>query len=147
VTGFTGWLTRERADENSAALSDDDRTALAALDNPDWWRDEAAAEQVREPLMHAAAWYFLKAKNSRGTPIDSVARFHLGNGARLERINWLGDTSERALAQGQGFMVNYQYDLDDIEENHEAYAENRTVVASTSVQRLARSVELVPAVG
>jgi malonyl-CoA decarboxylase len=147
VTGFSGWLARERADENSAALSADDRTALAALDNADWWRDEAVAEQVREPLMHAAAWYFLKAKNSRGTPLDAVARFHLGNGARLERINWLGDTSERALAQARGIMVNYQYDLDDIERNHEVYAENRTVVASTGVQRLARTVELVPAVG
>ena len=147
VTGFSGWLARERANESSTALSDDDRTALAALDNPDWWRDEAVVEQVREPLMHAAAWYFLNAKNSRGTPLDAVARFHLGNGARLERINWLGDTSERALAQAQGFMVNYQYDLDDIEENHEAYAENRTVVASTGVQRLARTAELVSAVG
>ena len=59
-----------------------------------------------------------------------MARFHLGNGARLERINWLGDTSERAIKQAHGVMVNYLYDLDEIEKNHEAYAENRTVVAS-----------------
>jgi len=74
-----------------------------------------------------------------------VARFHLGNGARLERINWLADTSERAMKQSCGFMVNYQYDLGDIEKNHETYAETRTVVASTAVQRLLRpSLELVP---
>lgn len=144
VTSFSGWLARERADENSAALSAEDKGALAALDNPDWWRDESTAESVREPLTRAAAYYFLNAKNNRGTPLDAVARFHLGNGARLERINWLGDTSERALAQAHGFMVNYLYDLDDIEQNHEAYAENRTIVASTAVQRLARAVELVP---
>jgi malonyl-CoA decarboxylase len=147
VTTFAGWLGRERADESSAALSAEDKAALAGLDSPDWWRDESVAEQLREPLTRAAAWYFLKAKNGRGTPLDAVARFHLGNGARLERINWLGDTSDRALAQAHGFMVNYLYDLDDIERNHEAYAENRTVVTSAAVQRLARTVELVPAVG
>jgi malonyl-CoA decarboxylase len=144
VPNFAAWLTRERADENSIVLSADDKTALALMDTPDWWRSEAVAEQVRDPLMHAAAWYFLRAKNRRGMPVDSVARFHLGNGARLERIDFLGDTSERALNQGHGLMVNYQYDLDDIEKNHEAFAENRTVVTSSAVQRLMRTVELVP---
>ena len=85
------------------------------------------------------------ARNSRGAPLDSVARFHLGNGARLEQINWLADGSEKAMAQGHGLMVNYLYDLDDIEKNHEAYAEGHTVVASNAVQRLARPpLELVP---
>jgi len=147
VTGFADWLARERKNEGSISLSNEDKAAFALLDTPDWWRDESIAEQMREPLMHAAAWYFLRAKNGRGTPIDSVARFHLGNGARLERINFLGDTSERALNHAHGLMVNYLYDLDDIERNHEAYAENRTVVASPAVQRLLRTVELVPAAG
>ena len=98
--------------------------------------------------MRAAAWYFLRAKSGRGLPVDPVARFHLGNGARLERIDWLGDTSERAIAQACGLMVNYLYDLDDIEKNHEAFAEARTVVASGSVQRLLRPpLELVPVSG
>ena len=75
-----------------------------------------------------------------------VARFHLGNGARLERLNWPGDLSERGLQQAYGLMVNYLYDLGDIEKNHEAYAEHRTIVASAAVRRLARpSVELVAA--
>jgi malonyl-CoA decarboxylase len=72
----------------------------------------------------------------------------LGNGARLERINWLADTSDRAMAQAHGLMVNYLYDLDDIEKNHEAYAEGPTVVASNAVQRLLRPpLELVPIAG
>ena len=62
---------------------------------------------MREPLLSAAAWYFLHGRNSRNLPVDAVARFHLGNGARLERLDWLGDTSERALAQSHGLMVNY----------------------------------------
>ena len=98
--------------------------------------------------MRAAAWYFLRARNGRGLPVDAVARFHLGNGARLERINWLADTSDKAIAQAHGLMVNYLYDLDDIETNHEAYAESRTVVASSAVQRLLRPpLELVPVAG
>jgi malonyl-CoA decarboxylase len=97
--------------------------------------------------LRAAAWYFLRAKNRRGLPADAVARFHLGNGARLERLDWLGDVSERAIKQAHGLMVNYLYDLDDIEKNHEAYAGNRTVVASGSVQRHLRTVELVPVAG
>jgi len=147
VPNFAGWLARERAAENSIVLSDEDKAALALMDTPDWWRNEEIAEQVRGPVMHAAAWYFLRAKNGRSMPVDSVARFHLGNGARLERIDFLGDTSERALKQAHGLMVNYLYDLDDIEKNHEAFAENRTVVVSSAVQRLMRTVELVPSVG
>jgi malonyl-CoA decarboxylase len=118
------------------------------MERPNWWTDPEIFTQLEQPLMRAAAWYFLRAKTPRGTPVDPVARFHLGNGARLERINWLGDTSEKAIAQGCGLMVNYLYDLDEIEKNHEAYAEGRTVVASSNVQRLLRPpLELVPIAG
>jgi malonyl-CoA decarboxylase len=64
-----------------------------------------------------------------------VARFHLGNGARLERLNWLGDISEKGLREAAGLMVNYLYDLRFIEANHEAFANHGTVVASDDVKR------------
>ncbi len=145
VTNFASWLARERGDDNSAALSEADKALFAALDNPDWWRDSDTTARLQDPLMRAAAWYFLRARSERGLPVDAVARFHLGNGARLERINWLADTSDKAVAQAHGLMVNYQYDLDDIEKNHEAYAEGPTVVASSAVQRMLRPpLELVP---
>jgi malonyl-CoA decarboxylase len=148
VTNFAAWLKRERAQDNSTALNEADKALFAALDEPDWWRVQDMAARLQDPLMRAAASYFLRARNGRGLPVDAVARFHLGNGARLERINWLADTSERAMAQGHGLMVNYQYDLDDIEKNHEAYAESRTVVASSAVQKWLRpSLELVPVAG
>jgi malonyl-CoA decarboxylase len=133
---FAEWLRRERANAASQALDEGDRDALSALDNADWWRVPAIAEKVREPLIRAAAWYYLRARNGRGLPVDAVARFHLGNGARLERLDWLADTSERALRQSHGLMVNYLYDLDYIERNHEAYAQQRAVVASSAVTRL-----------
>lgn len=147
VVNFAVWLERERANEASTALNGNDKAAFALLDDPNWWQDAEKAQQLHDPLMRAAAVYFLRARTPRGVPVDAVARFHLGNGARLERINWLGDTSERAMSQGLGLMVNYQYDLDDIEKNHEAYAEGRTVVASNAVQKWLRpALELVPAV-
>jgi malonyl-CoA decarboxylase len=148
VTNFAAWLKRERALEHSAALAETDKMALAALDAPDWWRDAETAARLEGPLTRAAAWYFLRARTERALPVDAVARFHLGNGARLERINWLADTSDKAMAQAYGLMVNYLYELDDIEKNHEAYAEARTVVASGTVQRLLRPpLELVPIAG
>ncbi|MGB7938487.1 MAG: malonyl-CoA decarboxylase [Pseudolabrys sp.] len=148
VPGFARWLAGELKDENSSAINAGDRITFELLERPHWWTDPEIFSQLEGPLMRAAAWYFLRARNRRGTPVDPVARFHLGNGARLERINWLADTSERAIEQAYGLMVNYQYDLDHIEKNHEAYAEGRTVVASGAVQRLLRPpLELVPVTG
>ena len=146
---FAAWLKRERANEASLVVDEDDRAALAALDRPNWWREDASIATIHEPLMRAAAWYYLRARNSRGLPADSVARFHLGNGARLERLNWPADTSERALAQSYGLMVNYLYDLEYIEQNHEAYAQQHAVVAASAVSRLVRSPmrEVVPVSG
>src|SRR5258708_3788416 len=145
-TKFAAGLNQERANESSAVLKTEDRAALANLDIEGWWQTPPTREPVEEPLMRAAAWYFLHARNRNGVPLDAVARFHLGNGARLEQLHWLGDGSGKGIAQAHGVMVNYLYDLEDIEKNHEAYAENRTIVPSSAVKRLARSVpmELVP---
>ena len=71
-------------------------------------------------------------------PLDPVARFHLGNGARLERLNWLADTSAVGLRHSAGMMVNYVYRLDEVERNHEAYARERKIVASRHLQQLAK---------
>jgi len=146
---FADWLRRERANAHSLALDDDDRSALRGLDTANWWRVPEIAEPIREPLLRAAAWYYVRGRNGRGWPVDAVARFHLGNGARLERLDWLADTSERALRQSCGLMVNYLYDLDYIERNHEAYAQQHAVVAASAVTRLVTtpSREMVPVSG
>jgi malonyl-CoA decarboxylase len=147
--GFAQWLKSERERERSTALNDEDRRALSHLDTEGWWQMPSSREAVAEPMLRAGAWYFLHAKSSGGTPIDPVARFHLGNGARLEQVNFLADVSARGLSQSYGLMVNYLYDLKNIEKNHEAYAEARTVVASGAVKRLARAPvrEIVPMPG
>jgi len=136
VPGFAKWLARERQ-SNDPILTPQDLAPLNELDKPRWWQDDAA-ERLKEPMLHAAATYFLSARNRNGGALDPVARFHLGNGARLEQLNPLGDLSEKGLAQSHGLMVNYAYDLDDIEKNHEAYAENRIIVAANGVKKRAR---------
>ena len=62
-----------------------------------------------------------------------MARFHLGNGASIERINWLADISQRGLRESAGMMVNYRYKLDMIEANHEAFTGEGRIMASKAV--------------
>ena len=94
------------------------------------------AKALRRPLLAAAATYFLKAKASSGLPADSVARFHLRNGARLERINFRADVSRQGLDQAHGLMTNYLYDLNQIEKNHEAFAAEGKLIAAAAVRKL-----------
>ena len=139
VPGFMEWLREERAKPDSAALEPADLPALAILDEPGWHADAHKITELKPVLGTLAAHYFLAARTKRGRPIDPVARFHLGNGARLERINLMADFSEKALTQSAGIMVNYQYVLADIEKNHEAYAEAGEVVTSAAVKRALRA--------
>jgi malonyl-CoA decarboxylase len=142
VPGFANWVRREMKAELSSALDDDTRRALAAIES------EGKIEEAKDALISLAAFYFLKAKQPSGKPVDPVARFHLGNGARLERLNFLGDPSAKGMKQSLGLMVNYLYALDHIESNHEAFAEHGTVVAADAVKKSLRtslsSRDLVP---
>jgi malonyl-CoA decarboxylase len=135
VPDFMHWLQQAK----DVPLSDEDRALLKNLDEPKWFENAELTVQLRSVLEPLAAYYFLKARTSKGRLIDSVARFHLGNGARLERINWLGDLSPKGLRESAGIMVNYLYRLDDIEKNHEAYANDGEVVASSAVKKLLKN--------
>jgi malonyl-CoA decarboxylase len=112
---------------------------LGHLDQTDWAENLELALRLRTVLEPLAAYYFLKARTPKGRLIDSVARFHLGNGARLERIDWLGDLSPKGLRESAGIMVNYLYRLDDIAKNHEAYANRDEIAASNAVKKLLKS--------
>ena len=139
VPGFSAWLDRERRSDAPQSLAREDVEALRSLDEAGWCEDKAKADALRKPMMAAAAAYFLRAKDARNRPLDPVARFHLGNGARLERVNFLGDVSRKGLAQAHGLMVNYLYDLSAIEKNHETYANLGTVAAAGAVSRELRA--------
>ena len=132
VPGFMPWLQQA----SDVPVSDEERALLENLDKSDWFENAEVTSQLRAVLEPLAAHYFLKARTPKGRLIDSVARFHLGNGARLERIDWLGDLSPKGMRESAGIMVNYLYRLDDIEKNHEAYANEGEVVASSAVKKL-----------
>ncbi|MEZ5855291.1 MAG: malonyl-CoA decarboxylase family protein [Hyphomicrobiaceae bacterium] len=138
VPHFARWLDRMGAESNGP-VTREDRLALQMLADPGWIDDPDEVEALQPILMALAAHYFVAAKSPDGRPVDPVARFHLGNGARLERINWLGDISEKGLREGHGLMVNYLYDLKDIERNHEQYANDGEVVTARGVKNLLRS--------
>jgi len=139
VPGLRRWLQRERSHGQSSVLAAGELTALRELDRPDWHEWPPARRALKPVLLASVAEYLLRAKNSQGRPVDPVARLHLDNGARLERVNWLADVSPPAIAQGAGFMVNYVYDPARIVENHEVFANRGEVVASPSVRKLLRS--------
>ena len=133
VPRFAGWLASVRSN-NATGLTDDERETLAGIDRSDWLKDDKARQAITPLLAGLAARYFLVERSSRGSVIDPVARFHLGNGARLERINVGGDTSEKGHRESHSLMVNYLYDPKMIEENHEAFANKGEVVHARSVR-------------
>ena len=138
VPGFMGWLRRERNARVSTWLTEEDRQTIAAIDEPGWPQVAAMARPLRAALTAALAEYLLRARDGKGRPVDPVARFHLNNGARLERVNWLGDVSDKGLQQAAGFMVNYLYDVSQIERNHEAFAREGRVIAARAVEKALR---------
>jgi malonyl-CoA decarboxylase len=100
-----------------------------------WWEDPEVVEALRRPLVRLCALY-LTSPAGAGGAVDPVARFHLGNGARLERINWLGNVAPRGVEESFALMVNYLYDPDAIEANHEAFARDGTVTRSPEIDAL-----------
>lgn len=137
---FRQWL--EQAEQaGDPVIGEEERRALAILREPEWWLDADKAEAARQPLVRLCAWYLVFVKDRQGRPRDPVARFHLRNGARLERINWLADTSPKGLRESFGIMVNYLYDPARIVRNHERYVESGEVAHSPAVRALLRGME------
>mgnify|MGYP001389454633 FL=1 len=140
---FRRWLDAQLAGHAEQAVVPAGGSGELALDlrailkTDKWLEDEGLRARLEAPLRHLCANYLIHAREG-DKPFDPVARFHLGNGARIERLNWLADTSPKGLKQSLGLMVNYLYDLDDIEANHEAFARGGAVTASSGVRRLLR---------
>ncbi len=132
VPGFLRWLAGAGADGTGLDASIRGTPVTEIIATPGWQDDLVIADEVREVLVPLCAHYLVR-KKMGGMPPDPVARFHLNNGARLERINWMADTSDRGLAQSAGIMVNYLYKPADIVRNHEDFSQDGKVAASASV--------------
>ncbi len=154
VPGFSRWVETRMEDGTlpKVPLTDEETSALLtaaglpAMANPmhpalqtllagPWAETESASEAVKPALLRLAAIYFTAASRT-SWKLDPVARFHLGNGASLRQINWMGNPSKRGLQESFGLMVNYLYDPAMIEANHEAFSRDGTIVISPEVKAL-----------
>jgi malonyl-CoA decarboxylase len=154
IPGFRAWLDEKLAVDQSGLLSEEESASLiSAMPAPSgeqalgaivakrgWWREVALRKTAEPVLTRLSARYLLLEANGNGTKRarDPVAHFHLSNGARVERLTMLGDTSEKGAKESATLMVNYLYDPAKIEDWHEDYAGEGKRNASTTVRRLAR---------
>jgi malonyl-CoA decarboxylase len=131
VPGFRRWLAKHAAATNDPAIA-----ALARTETGTGWLDTAKTDaSLKQMILRVCATYLTRHASAEDRA-DPVARFHLGNGARLERINWLGNTAPRGIQESFGIMVNYLYDVETIESNHEAFVNDGTVMRSAAVDAL-----------
>ena len=137
VPNFREWLTAAAAVREKQPPSKTLVDVVAKLGEPEWYKNREASETARRELEPACAYYLMSAKQGR-EPLDPVARFHLRNGASMERLNWMGDTSPAGLQRSTGLMVNYVYRLADVERNHELYMKGYQVTASRHIELLAK---------
>ena len=138
VSDFRRWLASAAINEETAeSLVEDLHLGNSYLQSGPELAEPESSEQVRDVFLRLCAHYLLNEKRD-GKPLDSVARFHLGNGASLDRINWAADNSPTGMDRSVGIMVNYVYRLDEIEKNHEAYFAEGEIAASSTIQKLAR---------
>ncbi len=152
IPRFRNWLDKYLAADSGELLTRGERRALdpfgggagdaerlsALIARPGWHREEALAKALAAPLTRLCAQYLAREKRKSGRAMDPVAHFHLSNGARMERVNWLADTSPKGLAQSAGLMINYLYEVDDIAGNHESYSGAGEIPASPRFRALLR---------
>ncbi len=151
LPGFARWLSATLAADSEDPLEQSAREALGAsadslnlppvleeiLSVPERYRRREIEQFLREPLERLCVRYLHK-KGKDGGLLDPVERFHLGNGARIERLNWAGDLSPKGIRQSYGMMVNYLYKLDEIEKNRESFAADGRIAVSSAIRSLLR---------
>jgi malonyl-CoA decarboxylase len=148
VPGFKRWLESKFTEDNVELLLPKENNImreyfgaenvglkLKEILTNDWYQNSEIVEIVKPILTRLCSHYLLEERRG-DRALDPVANFHLSNGARLERINWLADLSENGMNRSYGFMVNYYYKLSDIEKNHEEYVTKTHIVASRGVKSL-----------
>jgi len=150
VPGFRRWLDRittegtlkilTKANSTAAVAASPGKSAEAAVNEiisrHKWFEDSELAQAVKAPLQTLCTHYLINEKRNSGTAENSVAHFHLENGAMIEQVNWLADTSERGILQSAGLMINYLYKLKTIDNNHESYRAGEDAIVSSQVKKL-----------
>jgi len=150
IPGFMPWLVQALDGPDYALVKDDEANHLMSLAGKDhvgaaikalladenWRHKPDVAAALQAPLLRAAAYFLIRVKRGSGTVQDSVAHFHLNNGARIGQLNWGADQSERGMQQSAGIMLNYLYEPEQIESNHESYRSGLEVIASGAIEQM-----------
>lgn len=134
VPGFMRWL--QKSDALAAIATANELAAVKSLLDNQLKPEELAQHPLLQQLLPRLCAHYLVNEKSRSKPLDAVARFHIGNGARLEQINWMADSSPNGLRQSAGMMVNYVYDKKQLARNHEAYEQRNEVAHAPGIKRL-----------
>jgi malonyl-CoA decarboxylase len=149
IPGFCRWLVEQIAEQGDDLLLPGELRSLSTLapdltgvkalssllEQKSWYKKPPVEEAMRAPLLRLCARYLTQAKRGKYA-LDRVAHFHLSNGARMERINWLGDTSTKGMRESFGMMINYLYKMAEIESNHEGYRGAGKIKISSSLEAL-----------
>jgi malonyl-CoA decarboxylase len=139
VPGFRKWLAGNLSRLASLPKFANLAELAPRLEEAAWFKNDEMSMELRGLLVPLCAYYLLHARHD-AEPLDPVARFHLKNGASLERIHWLGDTSTTGRERSAGLMTNYVYRLADVEGNHERYVKDHEIAASHEVKALGKQV-------
>lgn len=131
IPGFLRWLRGCPTDFVNRVAGND---IARVFETPDWWKDAHRRDTLSAPLLRLAAHYLVNERKGK-SPLDPVARFHLGNGASVNGINWAADLSTKGIAQSAGIMVNYRYDPDTIIVNHESFVNDDLIATSSAVRK------------
>lgn len=138
IPGFANWLEAAFERDATSGLTLGERELLKELQVARWSANISIAATLREPLIRLCAHYLLRVRRRDGKrAADAVAHFHLRNGARIERLNWLADRSEKGLRQSYGLMVNYRYEPSELADRCEAYVERGVIAAAREIEALA----------
>ncbi len=153
IPGFRTWLDQALAEGAPGLIQANERKVLNAaagkshgakgtlktlINRGNWHSEEQLRDALKGPLTRLCAHYLLNEKGRGGRARDPVAHFHLTNGARMERLNWLADTSAAGIERSAGMMINYLYKLGEIDNNHEAYTGSGEIAASSTTKSLAK---------
>ena len=134
IPGFVKWMKKKAFSDDESPIRELSMQILEKTESVNFLEDIDSAKQLEKPIKKLCAHYLVNEKANDGMVLNPVARFHLGNGARLERINWMGDKSDNGMMQSMGLMVNYLYDLKHIEVNHELFVKQQEVIISSQVK-------------
>ena len=132
IPNFLKWLSKEYLNRESIVFS---KPELKLMTQNEWFFSDSIRQTLKDKLIRLCAHYLCLEKK-RNRPFDPVTRFHLGNGAEIENINWESDLSPRGLSQSAGLMVNYRYNSAKIVSNHESYVNDGRIAISSKVRKM-----------